>query len=85
MLNITHSRGLRIRFIGPTNHKPSRVVIKDLWHEESVTLSLSGADMLLIVEDYLKKRDIAIESYTWTKPSTDEGILLVDSFDKRIK
>jgi len=83
MLN--HSRAITIRFIGPTNYKPSRVAIYDPWHEQRVYLSLSGADMLATARDYLKEREITIVSYGWTKSSTDEGVLLVDNFDKRIK
>lgn len=82
---LRHSHTLNIRFIGPTNTKPSRVAIYDSWHDERVYLSLSGADMLETVKQFLETRGITIVSYGWTKPSTDEGVLLVDNFDKRIK
>lgn len=82
---LLHNRVLTIRFIGPTNTLPSRVAIYDAWHNERVYLSLSGADMMETVEEFLGSKEINMLSYGWTTPSTDKGVILVDNFDKHIK
>ena len=80
-----HNRVMTFKFVGPTNYLPSRVIIKDIWHNERVTLSLSGADMYKTVESYLTDKGFNILNYGWTNQSTDSGVLMVDNFDKRIK
>ena len=82
---LRHSRVLRFKFLSPTNYRPSRVSLIDQWHNERVELSLSGADMIETVKDYLEAREINIVSFGYLESSGDSGVIMLDNFDKRIK
>ena len=82
---LRHSRVLRFKFLSPTNYRPSRMSLIDQWHKERVELSLSGADMIETVKDYLEAREINIVSFGYLESNGDSGVITLDNFDKRIK
>ena len=84
--HIKHSRALTVTFKGPTNYNCSRAIVRDTWHNQSVTLSLSGADMLETVEEYLTARGLTITAYSWLSHDNGKAIIMLgDDFATRIK
>lgn len=80
-----HSRVIKFKFLGATDHKPSRVSISDVWHSERVELSLSGADMWVTIKEFLESKDLTILNYGWLDTQTNSGVVLVKEFDIHIK
>ncbi len=80
-----HTRVITMAFKGPTNTSCSKVILRDKWHEQSVSISLSGANMLDEIESYLLKRGFTIASYGWTDQTISKGVVMVNDFDIRIK
>ncbi len=80
-----HSRIVEFKFLGATDHQPSRVSLHDRWHEERIALSLSGADMIKTVVEHLESKGVEIVSYGYTNQSASRGVIVLSNFDKRIK
>ena len=79
-----HNRVIEFKFLSPTNARPSRVSLIDRWNKQRVEISLSGADMIETVRDYLITKDITIASFGYGV-NTDSGVILTTSFDGKIK
>lgn len=81
---ITNLRTFRIRFLAPTNTRPSRFAIDDLRHNGTRIESL-GHEVHWIQEaiDFLTARKIDVQFQSWNE-STKEAYLHTTDFATRI-
>ena len=83
---LNHLKGFKVKYLGATDTRGSRVKITDLRLNKSVTLpynySLSGMKEMAI--DYLvKERNIKIDSFLCL--SDDEYVIMTTDFETEIK
>ena len=79
-------RMFEVKYLGPTNHRGSRVKITDTRFKKSVTLSKSYNydDILDQAKDFLKSKGIELVSRSWNE-STGTDYLLTNDFQTQIK
>lgn len=77
-------RMFEIKFMGPTNHKGSRLKITDHRHKKSVILSKSYEFNSIMdqAKEYLESKGITIVGQS---EGIKNDMLLSDNFDKQIK
>ena len=79
-------RMFEVKYLGPTNHRGSRVKITDTRFKKSVILSKSYNydDILDQAKDFLKSKGIELVSRSWNE-STGTDYLLTNDFQTQIK